>query len=165
MNASAHPGTGPFAVLYNDGLDLAARLSAYLSGPGKTYAANLPLDARLAYHDESRELTTLLLQLAAWLLMERAVAEGEMTVDHACQEAEELELRPRRPVGGLGIPDGLKALRAEAELLRLRVVARAEHLLAMGERPPEAQVAIPIRHNGAPHLRLISDTDGDGLHP
>ncbi|GGF44542.1 AraC family transcriptional regulator [Azorhizobium oxalatiphilum] len=159
MTASAHPGTGPFAALYSDGLDLAARLSAYLSGPGKAHAESLPLEARLAYHDEARELTTLLLQLAAWLLMERAVAEGEMTVDHACHEAEELELRPRRAVGPLGIPDGLKALRAEAELLRLRVIARAEHLLAMGERPPENQVAAPRLRPGTPHLRIVSDSD------
>lgn len=165
MTASAEPGTGPFAVLYHDGMDLASRLSAYLSGPGRDFADHLPLEARLAYHDEARELTTLLLQLAAWLLMERAVAEGEMTVAFARQEAEGLELRPRRTVGPLGISDGLRALRAEAELLRLRVVARAEHLLAMGERPPEDLAIIHIPRPGAPHLRLVSDSDDAPMRP
>lgn len=159
MTASAEPGSGPFAALYSDGLDLAARLSAYLSGPGRTYSEELPLASRLAYHDEARELTTLLLQLAAWLLMERAVAEGEMTFDHAYHEAETLELRPRRSAVGSGLPDGLKALRAEAELLRLRVVARAEHILERGERPPENQSAVPAPRSGAPRLRIVSNSD------
>ncbi len=165
MTASANPASGPFAVLYEDGLGLAARLSAYLSGPGRDYADNLPLNERLAYHDEARELTTLLLQLAAWLLMERAVAEGEMTVAYAREEAEALELRPRRTPGPLGIPDGLRALRAEAELLRLRVVARAEHLLAMGERPPEYSAPYPVPSSGATYLRLVSDSDGPPVRP
>lgn len=165
MTASADPASGPFAALYDDGLDLASRLSAYLSGPGRLYALDLPLTARLAYHDEARELTTLLLQMAAWLLMERAVAEGEMTVAYARDEAEALELRPRRTPGPLGIPDGMRALRAEAELLRLRVVARAEHLLAVGERPPEQHMPSPAPASGSTYLRLVSDSDGPTAQP
>ncbi len=165
MTASADPGPGAFATLYDDGMDLASRLSAYLSGPGRLHAIDLPLEARLAYHDEARELTTLLLQLAAWLLMERAVAEGEMTVAYAREEAEALELRPRRVPGLVGIPDGMRALRAEAELLRLRVVARAEHLLAMGERPPEPVAPAPAPAAGPTYLRLVSDSDPEPVRP
>ncbi len=144
------PGNGPFSHLYRDGMALLERVSAYLGGPGRLEAAQLSDEANTAYHAESRALTTLLLQIAAWLLMERAVAEGEISMDVVRLQASRTDLKAPAPVPSADHPDGLKALRAEAEALRSAVCARAEHLLAAananGERPA------PI---GRPHLQLV----------
>lgn len=144
------PGNGPFSQMYRDGMDLLERVSAYLGGPGRLEAASLSEDANTAYHAESRALTTLLLQIAAWLLMERAVAEGEISMDVVRLQASRTDLKAPPAVASPGHPEGLKALRAEAEALRAAVCARAEYLLAAananGERPA------PI---GRPHLHLV----------
>lgn len=147
------PGNGPFSQMYRDGMDLLERVSAYLGGQGRLDAAQLPEDANTAYHAESRALTTLLLQIAAWLLMERAVAEGEISMDVVRLQASRTDLKAPPAVPSPGHPDGLRTLRAEAEALRDAVCARAEYLLAAAsanaERPAPA---------GRPHLHLVRDT-------
>ena len=61
-----------------------------------------------AYATESMRLTTRLMRLASWLLLQRSVNEGEMTLEQALQftQSGSLEIkrvRARRVGGGDGI--------------------------------------------------------------
>ena len=71
--------SGSFKTLFRDGMALVEETAAYLDGEGRDDAKTLPRLAALAYASESMRLTTRLMQIASWLLLQRAVNEGEMT--------------------------------------------------------------------------------------
>src|SRR5262249_1515554 len=75
-----------FADLFRDGMALVEQTAAYLDGPGRQESKKLSRSAALAYATESMRLTTRLMQLASWLLLHRAVKEGEMTLAQANNE-------------------------------------------------------------------------------
>ena len=68
-----------FAALFRDGMALVEETATYLDGPGRQESKKLDRAAALAYATESMRLTTRLMQLASWLLLHRAVKEGEMS--------------------------------------------------------------------------------------
>lgn len=84
-------GSPRFKALFRDGMDLVEEVAAYLDGPGREEAKNLPRPVAIAYAAESMRLTTRLMQVASWLLVQRAVNEGEM--DQAQAEAEKHKVR------------------------------------------------------------------------
>ena len=59
---------------------------AYLDGGGRQESKLLSRNGALAYAAESMRLTTRLMQVASWLLVQRAVREGDMQADAACDE-------------------------------------------------------------------------------
>src|SRR3979411_2800761 len=67
-----------FADLFRDGMALVEETAAYLDGPGRQESKKLERNAALAYATESMRLTTRLMQLPSWLLVHRAVQEGEV---------------------------------------------------------------------------------------
>ncbi len=69
-----------FGTLFREGMDLVEETAAYLDGAGRTEAKALDRSVSLTYATESMRLTTRLMQLASWLLLHRAVKEGEMTL-------------------------------------------------------------------------------------
>lgn len=75
-----------FAALFQEGMALVEETAAYLDGQGRTDAKALDRSASLAYATESMRLTTRLMQLASWLLLHRAVKEGEMSLQQANRE-------------------------------------------------------------------------------
>src|SRR5262245_20890756 len=81
-----------FAGLFRDGMALVEETAAYLDGPGRTESKKLERAAALAYATESMRLTTRLMQLASWLLLHRAVKEGEMTLNQANKEKAKVKL-------------------------------------------------------------------------
>ena len=68
-----------FDSLFRDGMALVEDTAAYLDGDGRDQSRHLGRVAALAYASESMRLTTRLMQIASWLLLQRAVNEGEMT--------------------------------------------------------------------------------------
>lgn len=54
--------------------------AAYLDGPGRREAKLLKPPVSVLYATESMRLTTRLLDLASWLLVRRALKEGEITL-------------------------------------------------------------------------------------
>ena len=60
--------------------------AAYLDGDGREQSRHLGRLAALAYASESMRLTTRLMQIASWLLLQRAVNEGEMSADEAAAD-------------------------------------------------------------------------------
>lgn len=75
--------SGGFDALYREGMALIEEVAAYLDGEGRTASRTLPRDASFVYATESMRLTTRLMQLASWLLLQRAVHEGEITPENA----------------------------------------------------------------------------------
>src|SRR5690348_3818399 len=76
-----------FERTFQEGMDLVEETAAYLDGAGRQDSKLLSRNAALAYASESMRLTTRLMQVASWLLVQRAVREGDMPPEAACQES------------------------------------------------------------------------------
>ena len=85
-------GSQAFADLFRDGMALVEETATYLDGPGRQQSKKLERAAALAYATESMRLTTRLMQLASWLLLHRAVKEGEMSLAQAGKEKSKVKL-------------------------------------------------------------------------
>jgi regulator of CtrA degradation len=81
-----------FADLFREGMALVEETATYLDGPGRQQSKKLDRAAALAYATESMRLTTRLMQLASWLLLHRAVKEGEMSLAQAGKEKTKVKL-------------------------------------------------------------------------
>jgi regulator of CtrA degradation len=86
-----------FGNLFREGMDLVEETAAYLDGVGRTEAKALERSASLTYATESMRLTTRLMQVASWLLLHRAVKEGEMTLTQASREKTKVKLSAADP--------------------------------------------------------------------
>jgi regulator of CtrA degradation len=64
-----------FDALYREGMALIEDVAAYLDGDGRGESRELAREASFVYATESMRLTTRLMQLASWLLLQRAVNE------------------------------------------------------------------------------------------
>ena len=109
-----------FGQLFKDGMDLVEETAAYLDGPGREEAKSLDRSASLIYATESMRLTTRLMQLASWLLLHRAVKEGEMSLSQANREKTKVRLSASEPGG----PDMIAQLPTTLQEL----IARSTHL-------------------------------------
>ena len=113
-----------FGSLFREGMDLVEETAAYLDGVGRTEAKALDRSASLTYATESMRLTTRLMQLASWLLLHRAVKEGEMTLTQANREKTKVRLSAADPgpVDMLEkLPQALQDLIARSMSLQSRV--------------------------------------------
>ncbi len=136
-----------FRSLFREGMGLVEATAAYLDGPGRDESKELPRMLALAYASESMRLTTRLMQLASWLLLQRAVAEGEMTSEDAHRQKEKVRLSQQAPLNG---PDALEALPQTLQDLiaqSLRLQARIQHLddLMEGRVKPQAEKSNPVQ--------------------
>jgi len=75
-----------FDRTFHEGMELVEETAAYLDGSGRQDSRLLSRAAALAYAAQSMRLTTRLMQVASWLLVQRAVREGDMPAAEACQE-------------------------------------------------------------------------------
>src|SRR5262249_51520238 len=109
-----------FSRLFHDGMKLVEETAAYLDGPGRRESKLLGRAAALAYATESMRLTTRLMQLASWLLLHRAVNEGEMSLAQANKERMKVKLAPdERPEDvGIVLPERLSSLVARSKKLQ-----------------------------------------------
>ena len=87
-------GSQAFSQLFRDGMAQVEETAAYLDGPGRKESKALQRSAALTYATESMRLTTRLMQLASWLLLHRAVKEGEMSLSQVNQEKTKVKLSP-----------------------------------------------------------------------
>lgn len=81
-----------FKPLYNDGMSLVEQAAEYLDGEGRIEAKKLSRIAATLYAAESMRLTTRLMQVASWLLLQRAANSGEMTRDQVASEKTKVRL-------------------------------------------------------------------------
>ena len=81
-----------FGPTYKKGMALVEETAHYLDGDGRAEAKGLTKPASMLYASESMRLTTRLMQLASWLLLQRAANSGEMTVNQVMQERTKVRL-------------------------------------------------------------------------
>ncbi|HEX8233737.1 MAG TPA: DUF1465 family protein [Caulobacteraceae bacterium] len=116
-------GSELFDRTFQEGMELVEATAAYLDGEGRQESKLLSRAAALAYASESMRLTTRLMQLASWLLVQRAVREGDMRAHDACEERYRI-----RPDAGAdrsehpALPKGLRQLLETTDRLFERVL-------------------------------------------
>jgi regulator of CtrA degradation len=124
-----------FGALFRDGMDLVGDAAAYLDGAGREQAQALPRPVALAYAVESMRLTTRLMQIASWLLLQRAVNEGELTRAEASSEKRRIHLSRQDAVSTDELLSALPLRLCELIEMSLRLQARIRHIDALIHRP------------------------------
>jgi regulator of CtrA degradation len=81
-----------FTALFSDGMALVEETATYLDENGRREAKTLGRQIAVLYGSESMRLTTRLMQLASWLLLQRAVSNGEMTRQQLLEEKRKIPL-------------------------------------------------------------------------
>ena len=81
-----------FQEVFEEGMRLVEETADYLDGPGRAAARKLSRDDAIIYATESMRLTTRLMQMASWLLLQRAAASGEVSEQECQREQENIAL-------------------------------------------------------------------------
>jgi regulator of CtrA degradation len=133
-----------FSTLFRDGMALVEETATYLDGAGRQESKKLERGAALVYATESMRLTTRLMQLASWLLLHRAVKEGEMTLAQASKEKAKVRLAACEPGDAKSVallPEKMQELiarsvRLQADVRRLDNTMHAAPALKMAVGNP-----------------------------
>jgi regulator of CtrA degradation len=127
-----------FDRTFDEGMSLVEETARYLDGRGRSESRELPRKAALLYAGESMRVTTRLMQAASWLLVQRAVREGDMTAEAAASERYRLGSREICLGGkedGINLlPDVLQDLLSRSDNLYRRI-ARLDDVLFDGSGP------------------------------
>ncbi|MFN0264639.1 DUF1465 family protein [Tepidamorphus sp. 3E244] len=114
-----------FLSLFREGMSLLEETADYLDGPGRDDSRDLSRIGSLSYAAESMKLTTRLMQMASWLLLHRAVNEGEMTQKQAAREKSKVKLQDlggeESSSGFDELPEALRELIARSVRLQDRI--------------------------------------------
>jgi regulator of CtrA degradation len=140
-----------FDKVFREGMSLVEETANYLDGPGRQDARLLDRHGAVAYATESMRLTTRLMQLASWLLLQRAIGAGEMNQDEARKEKTRItlgEIGAGNPLTGAEqLPQALRDIVARSLSLHQRVVkldamlnAQARSETAAGPSPVMSQL-------------------------
>ena len=137
-----------FRAVFREGMALVEAAATYLDGEGRKEARKLKPPHSLAYATESMRLTTRLMQLASWLLIRRAVSEGELTPEQAIEEQRKIKLpvtsseKPARELSAL--PLKLRELISQSLKLQDRVI-RLDEKLGLNRLPSSTDSGNPLQ--------------------
>jgi regulator of CtrA degradation len=140
-----------FKALFSEGMSLVEGTASYLDGEGRQESRNLQRSAALAYASESMRLTTRLMQITSWLLLQRAVNEGELTRTEADNEHRKVKLsvsdNQSTPEMLALLPAKLgdliqHSLRLQSRIVKLDDLLRTENIVSAEE--PENPVSKQI---------------------
>ncbi len=138
-----------FKVLFREGMLLVEETAAYLDGDGRKEARDLSRMGALAYASESMRLTTRLMQMTSWLLLQRAVNEGELTQDEAASEHRKVKLKAQDAVRSeemiLLLPVPLQDLIARSLNMQNRIMKLDAVLTGDEEFEPVSQNPVAAR--------------------
>ena len=131
-----------FNQIFKEGMTLVERTAAYLDGEGRSEARKLRPPLNIAYANESMRLTTRLLELASWLLVRRALRNGEITSDEAARKRARLRLGPQGQPSHImhfaELPSGLRSLIEQSHLLADRIAQLDRAMIVAGDGNPGA---------------------------
>lgn len=141
-------GSDTFKTLFRDGMQMVEQAAAYLDGAGREESRKLPRIEALAYASESMRLTTRLMQIASWLLLQRAVNEGELTQEQAAGEKRKVRLSAQdqtsSPEVFARLPERLRDLVRQSHLLQERVLRLDKMIYEMAEPAPVHSAVNPV---------------------
>lgn len=125
-----------FARTFREGMALVEETASYLDGEGRDAAKALGREEALSYASASMRLTTQLMQIASWLLVIRAVREGEMSLSEAAEKKYRIEETAEASIrdGADILPDRLDGLIEAARRLYAQIVRLDKDLFAAGEK-------------------------------
>lgn len=133
-----------FRKLYAEGMGLVEETAAYLDGEGRLEAKRLDRVASTLYAAESMRLTTRLMQIASWLLLQRALNAGEMTRDQMMSEKVKIRLDTasanQDSRGWHELPEEFQALVNRSMQLQSQVYRLDQDLFARPGEHPAADV-------------------------
>ena len=129
-----------FDKTFDEGMALVEETARYLDGKGREEARVLPRKAAMLYAGESMRVTTRLMQAASWLLVQRAVRDGDMARAEALNERYRLGSREiclgtcAEDISPL--PGELKNLLERSDNLYRRLARLDDILFGEGVTPP-----------------------------
>jgi regulator of CtrA degradation len=126
--ALKHSNSDAFKTLFKEGMALVETTAAYLDGQGRAESKTLARPIALAYATESMRLTTRLMQIASWLLLRRAVNEGELTSAQAMSERHRVRLQRQDMVSPPDVIAELPPAFVEFCMRSIRLQERVLHL-------------------------------------
>jgi regulator of CtrA degradation len=133
-----------FDILFSEAMALVEDTAAYLDGDGRTDSKALPIVLAIAYRSQSLRLTTRLVYVSSWVLLLRALREGELTEQqfktNKGLSSTRATLKRRFDASTEGLPEKLRGLIARSEAVAeqiLRFDAMIEPSKARGEAPAE----------------------------
>lgn len=145
-----------FKPLYNEGMSLVEQAAEYLDGKGRSEAKKLSRLAATLYAAESMRLTTRLMQVASWLLLQRAANSGEMTRDQVASEKTKVRLDTAsahdEATGWAELPTEFRDLVNRSLSLQTRVRRLDEEIYGSNVR----HLAPPAPRDGSPVSDQIS---------
>ena len=156
-NATTFVQSELFARTFREGMALVEETANYLDGAGREASRALSRSSALSYAGSSMRLTTQLMQIASWLLVMRAVREGEMSLEEAGDVKYRLKTRDAL-VGDMleaGLPPALIRLTEESSMLYARI-ARIDEDLFTASRAETRQ------RDAAAQQRALLDAFGGG---
>src|SRR5918994_1703679 len=134
-----------FKPLYNEGMLLVEHAAEYLDGEGRAEAKKLSRLAATLYAAESMRLTTRLMQVASWLLLQRAANSGEMTRDQVASEKSKVRLDTASAhddaAGWNELPEAFVDLVNRSLRLQALVRRMDEEIYGAGANPAAAPVS------------------------
>jgi regulator of CtrA degradation len=134
-----------FKALFQEGMSLVDQTAAYLDSQGRLDSRELKPPVAQVYATESMRLTTRLLQVASWLLLRRAVTNGELSEDQVRHHKKRV---PLSPPAGLVYPEGFDQLPERLKELitsSLKLHDRIARLDSLG-----SESALAFAENGSP---------------
>ena len=140
-----------FDTIFREGMSLVEQTAEYLDGAGRADAKKLKPPASVVYATESMRLTTRLLDLASWLLVQRSLKEGEITEEEALAKRDGVKLRPFGRPSHIkhfeALPQGLQSLIKRSFSLSDRITqldlalrANEEEVVAAARNPVNEQM-------------------------
>jgi regulator of CtrA degradation len=138
-------GSALFKRTFDEGMALVEETARYLDGPGRGEARALSRKGSILYAGESMRLTTRMMQAASWLLVQRAVHDGDMAPDQAASDryrlgSKEICLGAPSGHGEELLPETLRDLLTRSDNLYRRI-ARLDDILFSGGEQPKARVS------------------------
>ena len=136
-----------FDKVFREGMGMVEETADYLDGPGRQDARLLDRHGAVAYATESMRLTTRLMQIASWLLLQRAIGAGEMSPDEMRKEKHRISLsdtgRAARLKGAEQLPQGLMDL-VERSLSLHQRVHKLDAMLNLSDKAEPAGMESPV---------------------
>lgn len=129
-----------FDGVFHEGMTLVERAAAYLDGQGRADARRLEAPVSTTYATESMRLTTRLLEVASWLLVQRALKTGEISEQEAEQRRRKVKLRPSGRPSHIKyfdqLPETLQAMIIESFAISDRIIRIDRAMRGGGEGLP-----------------------------
>ena len=140
-------GSEQFEKTFKEGMSLVEETANYLDGDGRNDSRVLDRAGAIAYATESMRLTTRLMQMASWLLLQRAIVTGELTGSEVQREKHRINLndigRGNSIRGSETMPSDLKAL-VDRSLRLLERIRTLDSMLQTKSEQVPASIVSPV---------------------